>query len=123
MKDLNESYEDYLKAIYIISRRNKGGWVSNLEISECLNVKPPSVSDMLHKLKEKGLVNWEPRKSIRLTDKGKEIAIKMIQNYNILYKFFKQILKIKDNSLLEDLCCGIEHHMTPEISESLQGLL
>ena len=49
---MNETYEDYLKAIYIISKSNKGGWVSNSEIASFLNVKPSSVTDMLYKLNQ-----------------------------------------------------------------------
>ena len=38
MHEISESNEDYLKAIYLISKKNKGGWVSNREISFLLNV-------------------------------------------------------------------------------------
>ena len=74
MNNLNESYEDYLKAIYLISKKNKGGWCSNREISEHLHVKPSSVTGMMYKLKEHGLITWNPRKALRLTEKGKNMA-------------------------------------------------
>ncbi len=44
-----ESYQRYLDEIYIISRKKKGGWVSNKELASNLNVKPASVSGMLEK--------------------------------------------------------------------------
>jgi DtxR family Mn-dependent transcriptional regulator len=123
MSNLNESSEDYLKAIYYISKKNKGGWCSNHEISKFLNVKPSSVTGMLYKLKENGLIIWNPRKALRLTDKGKAIAQDKVDCYNVLKSFFSNVLKIKDTSLVEQVSCGIEHHITPEILESLQGVI
>ncbi|MGV9206008.1 MAG: metal-dependent transcriptional regulator, partial [Promethearchaeia archaeon] len=101
--EIQESYEDYLKAIYLISKNNRGGWVSNSEIAQFLQVKPSSVSSMLHKLKENGLICWKPRKSLRLTKEGKEIAKNMMKRYNLLKEFFFNILSIKDESLIKDL--------------------
>ena len=123
MNILNESYEDYIKAIYLISKNNKGGWVSNSEISNFLNIKPASVSGMLHKLKNNGFITWKPRNSIRLKQKGKEIAKQLIKNSNKLREFFTGILKLNDKELIDKLCCGIEHHITPEVTKALDNLL
>jgi DtxR family Mn-dependent transcriptional regulator len=122
MNVLNESYEDYLKAIYLISKGNKGGWVSNSEISNFLNIKPASVSGMLHKLKNNGFITWKPRYSIRLKQKGKDIAKQLIKNSNNLREFFIGILKLNDKELIDKLCCGIEHHITPEVTKALENL-
>ncbi|MFX1401477.1 MAG: metal-dependent transcriptional regulator [Promethearchaeota archaeon] len=121
-RDYQDSHEDYLKAIYLISKKSRGGWVSNSKIANFLNVKPPSVTNMLHKLKSEGYVAWTPRKAIRLTNKGKTVA-KNIVRYNLKLKdFFKNILNIKDELILEELCCKIEHHITPEIITTLENL-
>lgn len=112
-----------MKAIYIISKQKKGGWVSNSELSDFLNKKPSSVSEMLHKLKNEDFINWKPRSSIRVTQKGKKIAKQMMEKYNILKQFFIVILNIKDKELIEKLCCGIEHHITPEVVKSFNNLL
>lgn len=121
--EVNETYEDYLKAIYLISKNKKAGWVSNSDISNFLNVKPSSVSSMFHNLKKKGYITWKPRSSIRLTQNGKKIAKQMTKNYKKLREFFKQILKINDKEIIEKLCCGIEHHITPEVVKALDNLL
>ncbi|MFX1389975.1 MAG: metal-dependent transcriptional regulator [Promethearchaeota archaeon] len=122
MVKIHESYEDYLKAIFLISKANKGGWVSNSEISNFLDIKPSSVSSMLYKLKKNGYIDWKPRKSIRLTKKGKIIACNTIKNYNSLVKFFSNILKVKNDALIEKISCEIEHHINPEISNALEEL-
>ena len=102
---------------------NKGGWVSNSEISHFLRINPASVSGMLHKLKNNGYIHWRPRSHIRLTERGKTIAENIYNNYKKLEKFFEEILNIKNKKLIDKLCCGIEHHVTNEIIEALDNLL
>ncbi|MFX0081178.1 MAG: metal-dependent transcriptional regulator [Candidatus Hodarchaeota archaeon] len=122
MTNIHKSYEDYLKAIYLISKNNKGGWTSNSEISNFLDVKPSSVTNMLYNLREHEYIDWKPRKSIRLTKKGKEIALNIIKNYNSLINFFSRVLKLKNKNLVQQLSCEIEHHMNPEVSNALENL-
>ena len=123
MPEIQESYEDYLKAIYLISKGNKGGWTSNSEIANFLNVKPSSVTNMLYKLKENGLISWKPRKSLRLTKNGKGIALNILKNYNCLHSFFANVLKLKNRSIVDKLSCEIEHHLNPEVTNALENLI
>lgn len=118
-----ESYQRYLDEIYNISKQKKGGWVSNKELAENLNVKPASVTGMLKKLKESNLIKWETRKSIRLTDKGKKIALQLNKTHSLLRDFFEKVLKIKDDDLIEKLACEIEHHITDDVQDSLKFFL
>ena len=122
MSQIKDTYENYLKAIYMVSRKNKGGWVSNSEISSFLKVKPASVSSMLYKLKENDYIHWYPRKSVRLTVKGKKIALVTINKYNQLKLFFEDVLGVDNAFELDELCCKIEHTITPEISDALENL-
>ena len=122
MEKYPESYEDYIKTIYLIAKNHKGGWVSNRDISEFLNIKPPSVSKMLYKLKENELIEWQPRKSIRLTREGRELAQDTVNNYYRLFNFFKNILKIRDKAVVQEICCKMEHFLTPEVNSALDNL-
>ena len=123
ISDIPESYQRYLDEIHSISRNKKGGWVSNKEIAEKLQVEPASVSGMLEKLKKKGLIKWEPRKAIRLTEKGKKIAKQLDETHTILYQFFSKVLKIEDQDVIENLSCDIEHHITQNVKKSLEEFL
>jgi len=123
LDDVPESYQRYLDEIYSISRKKRGGWVSNKELAEKLSVKPASVSGMLEKLSEKNFIIWEPRKAIRLTPEGKKIAEQLIEIHMLLNEFFKKVLKISDEDIVEDLSCEIEHHITDEVKESLREFL
>ncbi|TXT64835.1 MAG: Transcriptional regulator MntR [Promethearchaeota archaeon] len=117
--NLFESQEDYLKIIYLISKTKHGGWVSNGEISLRLNVKPSSVSDMLHKLEDLGLINWKPRSAIRLTEKGKIIAEQLIYRYKLMKIVISNIFEIEDENFLNEICCKIEHDIPVELCESV----
>ena len=122
-KSLHESYEDYLKAIYKISKNHRGGWVSNSQISKHLEVKPSSVTNMLYNLKEYELIDWKPRGSVRLTSKGKKIAQNTLKSYQILYDFFNHFLKLKNDTLIKHVACKIEHHIPEEILNALEDLI
>ncbi len=123
ISDIPESYQRYLDEIHTISIRKKGGWVTNKEIAENLHVEPASVSGMLEKLKNKGLIKWEPRKAIRLTEEGKIIAKQLSEIHNLLYQFFARVLKIEDQEVIENLSCEIEHHITRDVKTSLEQFL
>ncbi len=123
ISEIPESYQRYLDIIYNISKKKKGGWVTNKEIAENLEVEPASVSGMLDKLKNKKLIKWEPRKSIRLTDKGKKYALQLDETHTLLRTFFKEILKINNDELVEKISCDIEHHITQDVKESFRNFI
>lgn len=123
ISDIPESYQRYLDEIHTISRRKKGGWVTNKEIADKLEVKPSSVTGMLKKLKEKDLIKWSKRKTIRLTEQGKRFAKQLNEIHNLLHLFFANVLKIKDKKVIEDLSCEIEHHITRDVKDSLEEFL
>ena len=123
LEKIPESYQRYLDEIYNISKQKKGGWVSNKELAENLNVKPASVTGMLKNLKESNLIKWETRRSIRLTDKGKKVALQLNMTHSLLKNFFEKVLKIKDDALIEKLACEIEHHITLDVQDSLKDFL
>ncbi|MFX1274474.1 MAG: metal-dependent transcriptional regulator [Promethearchaeota archaeon] len=116
--------EDYLKTIYKIARTKKNGGVSNSEISSCLNVKPSSITSILYKLKEKGLIIWNSRKLVKITKEGKDLAEYLFNNFNILKLFFLKILKFKDSKKIDEICCKLEHFFDPiTISAFIQFVL
>jgi len=123
LSDIRETFQRYIDVIYTISKKKRGGWVTNKAIAENLQVEPASVSGMLEKLKKNGLINWEPRKSIRLTDKGKKYAQQLEEIEILLHTFFKEVLKIEDDELVEKISCEIEHHITRNVKDSFKDFL
>jgi DtxR family transcriptional regulator, Mn-dependent transcriptional regulator len=114
-----ESVEMYLKAIWYI--REQGEDVKVSSIANLLNVKQPSVVQMLHKLKEAKLVEYNKgRKSVKMTPGGDEIGKQMIRNTRLLEVLMRDALRIEID---EEMVCGIEHHMKPIFTDALCTLL
>ncbi len=78
---------------------------------------------MLEKLTEAKLIEWTPRSGIRLVEKGREMAKSLIANHITTELFLMRALKINDTSMIEQMACDFEHHMTPEMTAKLQELL
>ncbi|HXW96329.1 MAG TPA: metal-dependent transcriptional regulator [Gemmatimonadales bacterium] len=79
---LTRSVEDYLKAIYRISL--KGEPATTSEIAEHLELAPPSVSGMIKRLSELGLLEHEPYRGVQLTAEGRRLALRMVRRHRIL---------------------------------------
>src|SRR5438876_1141932 len=87
---LTRSVEDYLKAIYHLS--NQGGFAATSDIAAMLDVAPPSVSGMVKRLSETGLIEHVPYRGVQLTAQGRRAALKMIRRHRILELYLMQQL-------------------------------
>ena len=112
-----EHVEMYLKAIWHIKER--GGDVKISTIAKMLNVRQPSVVQMLKKLNSKNLVNYN-KAGIRFTDEGQEIGASMMRNSRLLEVLMDSALKVEIN---EEMVCGIEHHMNKQFTDALCTML
>jgi len=82
----SSSEENYLKTIYKLQERS-GEIVGNSELSKALEVQSASVTDMLKKMAKKKLIHYEKSRGVKLTEKGKHIAITIIRKHR-LWEFF-----------------------------------
>ena len=64
--------ENYLKAIFKLSRRSELG-VSTNALAERMDTKASSVTDMMKRLSAKNLVDYQKYQGVMLTEKGKKI--------------------------------------------------
>src|SRR6476659_1373374 len=81
----SSSKEDYLKAIYHL--QSQDGIVTTNELAGELQTRAASVTDMLKKLKEQKLLNYEPYKGFRLSAEGKKVAVQVVRKHR-LWEFF-----------------------------------
>ena len=79
---LSRSAEDYLKAIYALSE--DGDTASTSAIAESLDIQPASVTGMVKRLAEDGLVEHVPYKGVRLTEPGTIEALRVMRRHRIL---------------------------------------
>ena len=111
-----KSVEDYLKAVYDLSRN--GTAASTTGISRTLKVAPASVTEMLKKLAENGYVNYSPYHGSSLTEKGLQGAQKVARKHRLLEKFLSDVLHIRSDHV-HSQACEMEHALSDEAEESL----
>ena len=112
-----EHVEMYLKAIWHI--REKGEDVKISTIAKILNIRQPSVVQMLKKLNAKDLVEYN-KAGVNLTEEGESIGSSMIRNSRLLEVLMDSALKVEID---EEMVCGIEHHMNKQFTDALCTML
>ena len=112
-----EHVEMYLKAIWHI--KEGGDPVKISTIAKMLNVRQPSVVQMLKKLNESKLVNYN-KSGVSLTKNGEEIGSNMMRNSRLLEVLMDSALKV---DIDEEMVCGIEHHMNVQFTDALCTML
>ncbi len=89
-RGLSRSVEDYLKAIYGISER--GDAASTSAIADALAVQPASVTGMVKRMAESGLVEHVPYRGVRLTRLGSKEALRVLRRHRIIETYLCQRL-------------------------------
>ena len=112
-----EHVEMYLKAIWHIKERGEDVKISN--IAKMLNVRQPSVVQMLKKLHAKNLVIYN-KAGVKLSDEGQKIGSSMMRNSRLLEVLMHSALKV---DIDEEMVCGIEHHMNKQFTDALCTML
>ena len=110
------SVEEYLEAIY--SLNEKGELAKNQDLSEKLKVSPPSVTQMIQRLAEEGLLLYEPYKGTLLTGKGMALAQKVVRKHRLLEVFLHETLKLPIEKVHEQ-ACKMENSLNDETASAL----
>lgn len=103
--------EDYLETIAALKKEK--GVARVRDISRAIGVKDPSVNSALNFLSKEGLVIHERYGYVDLTSAGEQIARKIQNRHNMLFKFFTKILKV-DRKIASEDACKIEHTISPQ---------
>lgn len=117
---LSRSEEDHLKAIHALTA--SGGKVSTNSLSERLRTKASSVTDMLKKLAEKGLVKHEPYHGATLTAKGGTLALRLVRKHRLWETFLVARLGFGWNEVHE-IAEQLEHVSSEKLVEKLDEYL
>ncbi len=112
-----EHVEMYLKAIWHLKERDEAVKISS--ITKMLNVRQPSVVQMLKKLNGQNLVNYN-KAGVKLTEEGEKVGASMMRNSRLLEVLMKDALKVEID---EEMVCGIEHHMNKQFTDALCTML
>jgi DtxR family Mn-dependent transcriptional regulator len=111
-----KSVEDYLKALYVLSRNST--LIGTSEVAEYFRIAPASVTEMMKKLSKKGYVEYSPYQGAHLTNKGFKVAEKIARKHRLLERFLHDVLKIRKDKVHSE-ACEMEHGLSDEAEESL----
>ncbi|WP_456377171.1 metal-dependent transcriptional regulator [Lutibacter sp.] len=118
---LSQTEENYLKAIYSIGLSNAKNANTTL-ISERLKTKPSSVTDMIKKLAEKELINYEKYKGVTLTHSGKKIAVGIVRKHRLWEVFLVNNLNFNWDEV-HDIAEQLEHIKSETLVDRLEKFL
>ncbi len=116
LPDLTPALEDYLETIFRLVSRH--GFARVRDIASARSVRPASVSPAMRRLDEMGLVQYERREYVGLTETGTRAARRIYARHTVMRRFFKDILGLPDD-LAEQNACAAEHSLTPEALDRL----
>ncbi len=116
----SEAVEDYLKAIYTLTRNQEPASTSSLATR--LGVSAPAVSAMLKRLSEQGLVEYVPYHGTELTASGRQEALRTIRRHRVLELFLVQKLGY-DWDQVHDEAERLEHVASDQLIAEMAGIL
>lgn len=108
---MRESGEMYLETIYLLQNRQEE--VRSVDIAKKMNFTKPTVSRAVGILKDDGYIKIDENGLITLTKKGEKISENIYEKHKVLYKFFKDIIKVSPEIAEQD-ACKIEHIISDE---------
>ena len=89
-RGLTAPVEDYLKAIYAIELA--GSAAATNDIAQRLDIAPASVSGMVRRLADQGLLAYEPYRGVRLTAAGRRAALRTIRRHRVIEAYLVRAL-------------------------------
>jgi DtxR family transcriptional regulator, Mn-dependent transcriptional regulator len=117
---LTRSVEDYLKAIYRLSPQ--GRTASTSEIAQRLELSPASVSGMVKRLSEQGLLEHLPYRGVQLTAEGRRAALRMLRRHRLIEAYLVAFLGYTWDTV-HDEAERLEHAVSDTLVERMAAVL
>lgn len=106
-----QSIEEYVEGIYRL--REDVRRVTTGEVAEYMSVSPGSATTMIKRLHDLGYVRHQPYQGLTLTDKGRELALRLVRAHRVLEVYLQQSLGL-DWHEVHEIACRLEHHLSDE---------
>jgi len=117
---ITPAMEDYLKAIYQLSRAGEN--VSTSVIADRIGCAPASVTTMLQKLSSLQLVKYKPYRGVSLTLAGERIALEVVRHHRLIELYLSQILGYSWDQV-HDEADRLEHVISEELEAKMDEAL
>ena len=115
----SSAVEDYLEIIHgLIDTK---GYARVADVAEGLGISQASVSNMMRRLDEKGLILYEKYRGMTLTEEGESVARRITKRHGILAELL-DLLGVEKEVAYHDVE-GMEHHISPQTLRGLQQIV
>lgn len=120
--NLSESEEMYLVTIRKICESCTDTPIPIPHLAQELDVLPVSVNQMVKKLTEAGLLEYQPYKGVELTEEGRKISTRILRHRRLWEVFLVRELKMVLDEAAE-LSCRLEHPISEDVAQRLSTFL
>lgn len=120
-KPFSASVGAYVKAIWELAGPS-GGAASTKDVADRLCVSPASVTNMFGRLREMGLVEYEPYRGSSLTDEGRAEALRLVRRHRLMEAFLLEHLGYSWEEVHGE-AERLEHAVSDAFTERLDGFL
>ena len=116
--------ENYVKRLYVEQQRlgDEAALVPMGRLAELMGVVPGTATSMVKTLAEAGLVDYEPRTGVRLTERGRALALHVLRRHRIIEAFLVDMLGM-DWSEVHDEAEELEHVVSDKVLDRLDAVL
>ena len=118
----SQSVEDYLKAIYKLEATLDGKGVPTSKLAAEMGVANASVTNMVKRLSDLGMVTYESYYGSKLTESGRKIALEMIRHHRLLELYLAEMLGYSWDQV-HDEAEKLEHHISEQFEDKISELL
>jgi DtxR family transcriptional regulator, Mn-dependent transcriptional regulator len=117
---LTVAVEDYLKAVFDLTTRDRAASASTL--AQALGVAPPSVSAMLKRLAADGLIVRHPGHHVELTEHGRRHAVAVVRRHRLIEDFLVKVLDVPWEEVHAEAEV-LEHAVSDRLIERIDAFL
>lgn len=117
----SQAEENYLKGIYALEEKSRQN-ISTNTLAERMRTKASSVTDMLKKLSLKELVTYKKYQGVKLTDRGKKVALKVVRKHRLWEYFLVKNLNYSWHEVHE-IAEQLEHIKSETLTDKLETFL
>jgi len=118
--EVSPTSEEYLEWIYRLSKEQDE--VTPTDLARSLKISPASVTGMLKRLGERGLIHYRPYHSVELSVEGRAVALRIIRRHGLLERLFTDVLGVPWH-LADAEASRLEHAITADVEERIARLL
>lgn len=120
LASVTPAMQDYLKAMYHL--QDEGDPVTTQRLAEALRISSPSVTNMVKRLHELGLVRHTRYRGVELTETGEQIALEVVRHHRLLELYLVDMLGFPwDEAHAEAEC--LEHHVSEKMEARIDAAL